>query len=1117
MQKVETLFSQALYEKSLSTINGIHFTKREIDVMACLLSGRRTSKTAQFLSINPRTVETHIRNIMYKLECNTRESIIDFIEAADKVHYLRKCYSLLQLEAIFKKSLIDISKLNREKKPRCSLKFAEDNEPLGFHLKSHLTLVGITVLSSAKKKDGDYVIIIGPKTMTEEETFPLPLGVNENPSKVVFLLQNRKNYKELPKWLANVDVVDCEKHENYYFSFFILLQKLLPNVKLDEIISRFEDKYKKIPSELASPPTPSNKVNNKSLFTPLLSLSRPFYFMVLTIGLILSGGFLTLQWCQKNKEHDTLRSDLAIPKESAFLNRPELISQIHDKFRGQSGIQTVALVGAGGAGKTTLARQYAHSQNQLIVWEINAETRENLRSSFESLAQALAKTEVDQKILKGIQRINESPEKEDQIILFVKERLKSKSGWFLIFDNVNKFTDIQKHFPPDSDTWGQGKIILTTRDTNIGNNEHVNYTIFISELNPHQKFSLFTKIMRSEDQGCFTKAQAKELELFLEKLPPFPLDITIAAHYLKTTEVPYDRYLKYLEESSDEFEKVNENILQDTGDYKKTRYNIIATSVKKVIENHKDFSDLLLFISLLDSQNIPRDLLNGFKSEVIVDNFIFNLKKYSLITSESLIPAVGSVFSIHRSMKIIQLDYLIKKINIGHISSSIHSINLNFEKNLEKIIDDENLLKMNLLLIHCESFLKNNELLNFTNFNGAIHSKLGCMYYYLGQHVKAKQFLEKSLKELSINKNENQIRIAWVLAFLGDIYRFNGEYVKAKSFLNHSLAKYKNHDSENHDKIAWVLTIIAKIYWDLGDYEKSKELLEKSLNIYKMHPPKNKEAQAWNLGCLGNTHRDLGNYEKAEEYLKESINIYKNFFSADNASFVWALVNLAEIQRRLGNYESARILCEQGLNIYKKNLSKDNIRIAWVSTHLGSIYVALGNHKKAQVLLEYSLIIYKNNFLENNTWIAWNLAQLGIAYEALGQYDKAKNSLEQSLVIYNEHYGPHHLETARVLRSLGRAYLLEDKKDKAESLYLRSLQIFQDKNHPDIYMIFEELSDLHKIKSDNAMKDGNVKQSHVLHKQSCDDLKQALEIVKTHFSKNSPHIIRIQAKLKALQ
>ena len=79
----------------LSEINGINFTRREVDIISCILSGRGAKKTASLLEISPKTADAHIRNIMLKLGCNSRERIIDFFERSGKQHYIKQHYANL--------------------------------------------------------------------------------------------------------------------------------------------------------------------------------------------------------------------------------------------------------------------------------------------------------------------------------------------------------------------------------------------------------------------------------------------------------------------------------------------------------------------------------------------------------------------------------------------------------------------------------------------------------------------------------------------------------------------------------------------------------------------------------------------------------------------------------------------------------------------------------------------------------------------------------------------------------------------------------------------------------------------------------------------------------------
>ena len=68
MQKNGGLLPQEIYSSSLEEISNVRFSQREIDILACLVHGRTPKKIASLLSIAPKTVASHIRNIMLKME-----------------------------------------------------------------------------------------------------------------------------------------------------------------------------------------------------------------------------------------------------------------------------------------------------------------------------------------------------------------------------------------------------------------------------------------------------------------------------------------------------------------------------------------------------------------------------------------------------------------------------------------------------------------------------------------------------------------------------------------------------------------------------------------------------------------------------------------------------------------------------------------------------------------------------------------------------------------------------------------------------------------------------------------------------------------------------------------
>ena len=99
------------------------------------------------------------------------------------------------------------------------------------------------------------------------------------------------------------------------------------------------------------------------------------------------------------------------------------------------------------------------------------------------------------------------------------------------------------------------------------------------------------------------------IEEFLKEIPSFPLDVTVAAYYLKETGMSFGAYLAEIRRHNVAFDTLQGDILENANEYSKTRYSIITLSVKSIMRVHSEYQELLLFISLLDSQNIPKELL----------------------------------------------------------------------------------------------------------------------------------------------------------------------------------------------------------------------------------------------------------------------------------------------------------------------------------------------------------------------------------------------------------------------------------------------------------------------------------------------------------------------------
>jgi len=132
----------------LSAINGITFTEREVDIISCLLYLSSYKRIGSFLSVSHKTVETHLRNVMVKIGCNSREDVIKFIHKFDSRLIIKSHYLKLWCQSVFENELKKIAELGLNIK--CIYIYYNDNfatDPFTSETKSYLKLAGVGLFS----------------------------------------------------------------------------------------------------------------------------------------------------------------------------------------------------------------------------------------------------------------------------------------------------------------------------------------------------------------------------------------------------------------------------------------------------------------------------------------------------------------------------------------------------------------------------------------------------------------------------------------------------------------------------------------------------------------------------------------------------------------------------------------------------------------------------------------------------------------------------------------------------------------------------------------------------------------------------------------------------------
>lgn len=1084
------------YPAELKKINGIRLTNRELDIIACLNYRRASdSSIAELLTINKRTVETHIRNITQKLNCPPKK-IRTFIEDAGYSSQLLDHYHNIVYFRHFKLLMNTISSIIQSSKNLSLPAVLYTETKLQNELDSILPWLGLSGISA---------------TLADIEAIKYGSSSIENNSSVII-----SSAQQLVNITSAIRFFDYSTYKNRIDLILDTILHITLNPEIKALVASFlTDKNCILESTkpfdvgaktfltLQPPPKQPSSFYLPSKNVLLLILLSILFFIII--------GTMIAYFISSFSEQGQKRSELLLPPPAALLKREDLIHKIQSFLYPTSTdyeIPTVTISGIGGAGKTTLARIVAH-HHKGVVWELNAENEKSLKASIKELAYTFADSAADREQLKFIVTLNTPKDQEKQIYIFVQNKLRQHPNWLLIFDNVRSADILKEYCPKDAFAWGKGSVLITTRDANISHGQH--HAIQLKELSRKECVKLFSQVLFPHHTP--TKLENEKISTFTQSIPAFPLDIVMAATFLSQSQINYDQYTAEL--YNKQLQSEQQDILATQGNYNKTRQDIIAVSLEKILNNQENI-DLLILISLINSQMIPKSLLQKYSKREKAEAFIKELKKYSLITSETFVKNIP-VFSMHASIQSSIHNYLTTMLTSSEYENALYRTIPVFESYINESVNDLNHDEIQLLLTHTDIARKH------TNLPKGIVSILNLSYANLlttlpGIPSNLVQLLETVIDGIQHNlptELHDPLRLARCLSIIGDRYRSACDFDKASDALEKSLKTYEKL-SPRSIEAAKTYVRAGTLSRLKGKYTDARALLLKGIDIYNEYPSKHHSKDTFL--CLGLNERDCGHYKKALEYLQLTLDSIKD---KNDSWYFWINGHIGTIYLDAGCYAEALNCFENSYNLLRYSaISKDiSLSYAWRLANIGTSYALLSNPEKALPILEESLKIFER-LAEKKIFqvLCSKLVFPNMAYCHMlqGNFDKAKQLLHQSLHQLENQFGTDHTQTTRVLIYLGRIALLEGSLDKAEQFMMQAQHILDSNKHTDIYLSLEGLSDVYYAHYQRY----HTKEQELAFKnkdQALTYLLKAIEAVKTHLPASSVHLDRLNKKRALLQ
>jgi tetratricopeptide (TPR) repeat protein/DNA-binding CsgD family transcriptional regulator len=1049
---LQVVLPQDIYESHLKVINDVAFTRREIDMIACILSGRSTKKIASILSISPNTVENHIHNIMLKLGCRSQEYIIDYVEQSQQYDTFKTYYFWLKIHSLFEGIL---------KKIRVQM--PQEKEILIFYT-------------------GDLKHRLLQKMVKDLATSGIKVVVQNN----------ERTSDSIPIIIEGKEISVAQQTYDYYFAVFKVIKLTSPELDLSSYLTEFtghiEGKEKESIVEVF-------KGTKREKFWPLKKLSMRKVLLTSLLGVLTT---VSLVWVlgfsrPVSKVHKgTLSQSIGsiIPHNTpslfpnwnlpflpeSYVPRVKSTEDIWDHLlqpnetathHKQATTKIMGLTGPGGVGKTFLAMYCIHNPKKPYMFKawFNAETLDILKANYFELGEKL---ELFLPRMSEMQKIRE-----------VKSWMERQGSVLLVYDNTADVDDLYEFLPNNV------HIIITSRNHKIPN------AIEIGAMTQEESLSLLENLIPTvyKQDVRFSQDAIK----LVNELNHFPLAISQASAYITENAVSILNYLEL-------YAKERKNLLSrkalSAGKQQEPIYvtwDMNLESIGKMKESEQAL-DLLGLISFCRPGGIiPKHLLvqclygkTDGKAVLEFNTLVGILRKYSLIK------AAPDNISIHRLVSDWlrdkftpeeRLKYL-KKVMVG-IQNIYPKKTTNIEDNFSRTTAAQDYNLISLLNPHIEAVILQLEPFIDEKEKIPLYALYVDSHYSIGDKNKSKELLEKlvKLKERQYGENHletiktlrnfanvlssleevnaaevilkkvlvanekiygaNHIENIPILQLLSRAYYAIGEGQKCLESIEKALYIGKKHYANNSPEMGKIFYRRALAHYLLGDFQKSKDLFDKSLAVNKKTYGESHLEVGSALSHLGTVYYALGDIAKGKEMLEKALVIFRVHLNPDHVMYAGSQIDLGLMLYELGHVEESKTYFQEALKTRIAYYGPEHIWTTFALTNLSLVYASLGNEKECQGLLEKALVIIEKKYDRRTVWCSFLLNRIAIAYYLLGEHEKSEKCLQKALKNISESYGKDHVFYAIIIANLGNVYRSQGDKEKSKPLLEEAYGILQ--------------------------------------------------------------------------
>jgi Tfp pilus assembly protein PilF len=648
-----------------------------------------------------------------------------------------------------------------------------------------------------------------------------------------------------------------------------------------------------------------------------------------------------------------------------FVGREQILADIRKKFDDpDTSGKIIALVGMGGAGKSSLALEYALARKLQydIIWWVTADNPARIAAEMAALGVKLDEQLAAETDLQTVCRAA------------VRE-LERRDGWLLIFDNA-LFPDQLSPFVP----WGgAGHILITSRNIQW---EPMSKAVPVPPWSRHESVAFLHKRI----QGFKDDAVAEKLAAALGDLP---LALEQAAACIEQTHVTPAVYLR-------RFEAYWGELLQrgtPAGEHPNFAAMAWELSFRQIETLDPVAGDLLNLCAFLGPEEIPISMLRdgatllpqplsaAAATPMGLTSPMTTLRQFSLAETPDKSVGIHRVVAMQARQRLSDQDRMkwsTAAVNLASQAFPFDSQNHNTwaicSKSLPHVLAATDYAR--------EGHAPAKAVIDLLDRAGKFLLKQG-------QWQLARDTLEKALAMVNSTYGTRSPRYADIANNLGRARHRLGDFTNAMNLFESAMqidgVLYGSQDPH----MAAVANNFGMTLAAMGKPELAKERFQNALKVYEAHYGPEHLKVASVLNNLGFVLTQLNDLAGAQTALQRAMSIAEKNYGANHPNVACIVTNLAGVLKAHGQLDEAGHLYTRALGINEEAFGPDHAMVARDLTKVGQFMLDKGDFASAVQHLDRAVKISEATLGPNHPRTIARLSELGRAFTFAGNTDRA--------------------------------------------------------------------------------------------------------------------------------